>query len=201
MAHSPESSDPHALPPAKHQTTSISETHMVDPDRRPGFHTVVQGITALEPIRQISYYFDTDEISDITAHRGCTLGEQRPLPELGLRVAELLLTRPLRAGERATLKYTTWFNYRVPPAPEYRRRVGANEMSLLDMCVQFEKGCAPAHIWEARWPSADPDIQPLPDSLVEVEPQDSLEVPAIVEVKRQEVGVPPGVVLGYLWEW
>jgi hypothetical protein len=74
-------------------------------------------------------------------------------------------------------------------------------MSVLDICVQFEREHKPAHVWEAQWPDADPASQPLPDSLVEVELQDSPIAPAIVEARRQEAEVQPGVVLGYRWEW
>jgi hypothetical protein len=201
MARSPESSDPYALPPAQHQTTSIYDIHMIGRDRRPVFHTVVQGVIALKPLQKVPYYFNTSKVGQITAHRGCTLGERRSLPESDVHVADLVLAYQLDPGQRATLEYTTWFDYTEPPAPEYRRRVGSASMSVLDICVQFESGHEPARVWEANWPDVNPGSQPLPDSLIEVELEDSPMVPCLVETRRQDTEVQPGVVLGYRWEW
>ena len=74
-----------------------------------------------------------------------------------LFVVDMLLAKPLAAGETATLEYSTSFHYTQTPPPEFRRVV-QYFVENLDIRVEFHPGKLPAKVEWAVWDGMDGPI-------------------------------------------
>jgi len=78
-------------------------------------------------------------------------------PMAELFVVDMLLAKPLAAGETATLEYSTSFHYTQAPPPEFRRVV-QYFVENLDIRVEFHPGKLPAKVEWAVWDGMDGPI-------------------------------------------
>jgi hypothetical protein len=74
-----------------------------------------------------------------------------------LFVVDMLLAKPLAAGETATLEYSAGFHYATPPAPEFRRIVQYS-VENLDIRVEFHPDRLPGNVVWAVWDGIDGPI-------------------------------------------
>ncbi|MBP2473198.1 hypothetical protein JOF53_002070 [Crossiella equi] len=137
---------------AKHVTVSVDRTRHL---------TAVTYHELLRAERDVDRYlvaFRSDHVQEELRFedvRGCRAGRQRKDEPTGFRIVELLLDRPLRAGELAVVDYTL-----LPgplPDAEHTLRVqrGARELSLQ---VQFAEGTLPVRVQRAFRPTVgEPD--------------------------------------------
>ena len=70
---------------------------------------------------------------------------------------DMLLVKPLAAGETATLEYSASFHYPAPPPPEFRRIV-QYFVENLDIRVEFHPGKLPTTVEWAVWDGMDGPI-------------------------------------------
>ena len=75
-------------------------------------------------------------------------------PVTELFVVDMLLAKPLAAGETATLEYSSSFHYAAPPPPEFRRVV-QDFVENLDIRVEFHPDRLPANVVWAVWDGMD----------------------------------------------
>lgn len=143
---------PGVLPPRRHRTVSLRERHRVGPDGLPESHRTVHVIRANEPLDRYPYIFDTDAAGVRVVHGG-RCGDPYALDD-GLFAVDIMLTRPLRAGETASMEYETTFWYRTPPPQEFRRGT-AGLIENLDLRVQFHHLRLPTRVWWSEWPALD----------------------------------------------
>lgn len=143
---------PGVLPPRRHHTVSLHERHRVGPDGLPESHRTMHVIRANERLDRYPYIFDTDAAS-VRVVQGGRAGEPYAL-DSGLYAVDIVLTRPLEAGETATMGYETTFWYRTPPPQEFRR-ASSGRIENLDLRVQFHHLRLPEQVWWSEWPTLD----------------------------------------------
>ena len=78
-------------------------------------------------------------------------------PTAELFVVDMLLAKPLAAGETATLEYSASLHYPAPPPPEFRRIV-QSFVENLDIRVEFHPGKLPGSVVWAVWDGMDGPI-------------------------------------------
>ncbi|HVK24501.1 MAG TPA: hypothetical protein VM677_24345 [Actinokineospora sp.] len=95
----------------------------------------------------------TTEFADTV---GCRLGRQRADVETGFTTCELLLDRPLRAGEIVSVAYTIRTDAREP---YHSQRVGRATRSLA-VQIRFTAGTLPVRVYRTYLPSiGEPDCE------------------------------------------
>ncbi|AGL15414.1 hypothetical protein [Actinoplanes sp. N902-109] len=167
---------PDALPEGessalRYQTISLHEFHTVGPDGLPVEHRTVHVIRALELVRAYSYRFDTDAAA-VEVIRGGTAGPVSRTSEPKVFAVEIVLNRPVQAGETASFEYRTVLNYASPPAREFRRAC-RRPVANVEMHVQFDEVMLPGAVWWAAWAGLD-DPAPTDEEPVALEPDGSV---------------------------
>jgi len=139
------------LPPARpYRTLSLHEHHYLGSDGLPSRHVTTQVIEATgDGLIAYPYMFDTATLTVDVRQGGCLHG---PVHDLGggIFVQDIVLTRPLRRGETATLFYSSAFRYSEPPPPEFRR-AAFRRVNNLDIRVEFHPSRLPRNIFYAEW--------------------------------------------------
>ena len=176
--------------PPEHETLSLHELHVLGPDGRPAEHETIQVIKAVrDRLTSVPYRFDTDELV-VEVIRGGRVS-QCPYRITGsLFGVDILLPRPLAAGETALMQYRTLFFYKSPPPPEFRRGVLRSTRDLT-MWVKFDPARVPARVYRARWDQVD-QARVVERELVELD--DELSV-------HQRFGTVERAIVGFCWEW
>ncbi len=140
------------------RTLSLHDHHYLGPDGLPVRHRVIHVIEAVvDGVDRVPYRADTNALT-IEAGQGFSglAGPvYRPLAELF--VVDMLLAKPLAAGETATLEYSASFHYPAPPPPEFRRVV-QSFVENLDIRVEFHPGKLPSTVEWAVWDGMDGPI-------------------------------------------
>jgi hypothetical protein len=140
------------------KTLSLHDHHYVGPDGMPVKHRVIQVIEAItDGVDRHSCRADTNALT-IEAGQGFS-GLAGPVyqPIAELFVVDMLLVKPLLAGETATLEYSTSFHYAAPPPPEFRRVVQFF-VENLDIRVEFHPDKLPRNVEWAVWDGLDGPI-------------------------------------------
>lgn len=140
---------PGVLPPRRHRTVALRELHRIGPDGLPESHRTRHTLRATEPVDRFPCTFDCDAAS-VRVVIGGRAGAPYALADGG-RVVDVLLDRPLAAGETATVEYETTFWYRSPPPPQFRR-ASNGRIENLDLRVQFHHLRLPTQVWWSEWP-------------------------------------------------
>ncbi|MCW2640989.1 MAG: uncharacterized protein JWP76_3295 [Dactylosporangium sp.] len=179
----------HSGPPG-HQTLALHELHILGPDGAPAEHQTIQVIeSSVDGLTGYPYRFDTDELA-VEVIRGGRIGDRIYRVNEALYAVDILLARPLAAGETTLMQVRTTFFYKTPPAPEFRRGV-LHRTDDVTMWVKFHQHRVPARVWLARWNGIDHarmvDRQP-------VELDDDLAV-------HCRFGPIERAVVGFHWEW
>ena len=133
------------------RTLSLHDHHYLGQDGLPVRHRVIQVIEAIvDGVDRVPYRADTNALT-IEAGQGFS-GLAGPVyqPIAELFVVDMLLAKPLAAGETATLEYSASFHYPVPPPPEFRRVVHSF-VENLDIRVEFHPDKLPMNVEWAVW--------------------------------------------------
>jgi hypothetical protein len=172
------------------KTLSLHDHHYLGPDGWPARHRNIHVIEAIDDdVDRIPYRADTNALT-IEAGQGFS-GLAGPVyqPVAELYAVDMLLARPLRAGETATLEYAASFHYSAPPPPEFRRVVQAF-VENLDIRVQFHPDRVPGTIVWAVWDGLDgPIVEREPVAL-----DSQLAVHRYLRLAEQTA-------VGFHWDW
>lgn len=133
----------------RYQTISLHEFHTVGADGLPLAHRTLHVIRALEDVHSYSYRFDTDA-AVVEVLRGGTASPVHRTAEPGIYAVDIVLNRPLMAGETASFEYRTVLNYSTPPPTEFRRAC-LRPVSNVEMHVEFDPDLLPDAVWWATW--------------------------------------------------
>ena len=140
------------------KTLSLHDHHYVGPDGMPVKHRVIQVIEAIvDDVDRIPIRADTNALTIEVGQgfSGLAGPEYRPIAELF--VVDMLLAKPLAAGDTATLEYWVSFRYAAPPPPEFRRVV-QYFVENLDIRVEFHPDKLPRSVEWAVWDGLDGPI-------------------------------------------
>ncbi len=176
--------------PLRHETLSLHELHILGPDGVPAEHETIQVIQATaDGVDSVPYRFDTDELM-VEVIRGGRVGDRPYRVNDSIYGVDIMLHRPLSAGETALMQYRSTFMYKSAPPPELRRGVLRSTRDLT-MWVRFHKQRVPARVFRARWDRLDLArvIERVP-----VEPDEELSV-------HHRFGTVEKAVVGFYWEW
>lgn len=176
--------------PPNHATLSLHELHILGPDGLPAEHETIQVIKATEDgVTSVPYRFDTDELV-VEVIRGGRVGERPYRITETIYGVDILLHRPLAAGETALMQYRTTFYYKSAPPPEFRRGVLRSTRDLT-IWVKFDTHRVPARVYRARWDRLD---QARVVEREVVEPDEELSV-------HHRFGAVEKAIVGFYWEW
>lgn len=140
-----------ALGRRQQRTLAMHDHHYVGPDGLPVRHRVIHVIEALvDGLDRVAYRADTNAVTVEVGQGFSGLAGSVYQPAAGLFVVDMLLTRPLAAGETTTLEYWTSFHYPEPPAREFRRIVQSS-VENLDIRVEFHADKVPSQVVWAVW--------------------------------------------------
>ncbi len=140
------------------KTLSLHDHHYLGPDGLPARHRVIHVIEAVvDGLDRVPYRADTNALTLEVGQGFSGLAGPFYQPLAELFVVDMLLARPLAAGETATLEYSTSFHYAMPPAPEFRRIVQYYAENL-DIRVEFHPDKLPGRLVWAVWDGMDGPI-------------------------------------------
>jgi hypothetical protein len=140
------------------KTLSLHDHHYLGADGLPVRHRVIHVIEAVvDGLDRVPYRADTNALTLEVGQGFSGLAGPFYQPLAELFVVDMLLARPLAAGETATLEYSTSFHYAVPPAPEFRRIVQYYAENL-DIRVEFHPDKLPDRLVWAVWDGMDGPI-------------------------------------------
>lgn len=186
----PDRSAPDGSAPRRHDTLALHELHVLGPDGAPAEHQTIQVIRALaDGLDRYPYRFDTDELA-VEVIRGGRVGDRIYRLADTLYAVDIVLDRPLDAGQTALTQVRTTFHYRTPPVPEFRRGV-IRRTEDLTIWVKFHPDRVPARVWLSRWDGID-DARIVERKPVELD--DDLAV-------HDRFGPIEQAVVGFTWEW
>jgi hypothetical protein len=155
-----------ALGSPRTRTLALHDHHYLGPEGLPARHRVIHVIESLvDGLDRVPYRADTNALA-VEVRQGFS-GLAGPVyqPMDGLFVVDMLLGKPLAAGETATLEHWTSFHYSEPPPREFRRIVQYS-VENLDIRVEFHPGKLPREVVWAVWDGMDgPIVQREPVSL------------------------------------
>ena len=140
------------------KTLTLHDHHYLGSDGMPVKHRVIHVIEAItDGVDRLPYRADTNALT-IEAGQGFS-GLAGPVyqPIAELFVVDMLLAKPLLAGETATLEYSCSFHYAAPPPPEFRRVVQFF-VENLDIRIEFHPEKLPAKVEWAVWDGLDGPI-------------------------------------------
>jgi hypothetical protein len=179
-----------ALGSPRLKTLSLHDHHYLGPDGRPARHRVIHVIEALtDGVDRVPYRADTNALTIETGQGFSGLAGPFYQPVAEVFVVDMLLAKPLAAGETATLEYSTSFHYAAPPAPEFRRIV-QYFVENLDIRVEFHPDKLPGNVVWAVWDGMDGPI-------VEREPVDLDSQFAVHRYLR----LAEKTAVGFHWDW
>jgi len=140
------------------KTLSLHDHHYLGPDGLPERHRVIHVVEALvDDVDRVPYRADTNALTVEVGQGFNGLAGPFYQPMAELFVVDMLLAKPLAAGETATLEYSTSFHYAVAPPPEFRRVV-QSFVENLDIRVEFHPGKLPRDVVWAVWDGMDGPI-------------------------------------------
>jgi hypothetical protein len=140
------------------KTLSMHDHHYLGPDGVPARHRVIHVIEAVvDGVDRVPYRAGTNALTIEVGQGFSGLAGPFYQPVAKLFVVDMLLAKPLAAGETATLEYSAGFHYAMPPAPEFRRIV-PYFVENLDIRVEFHPDKLPGNVVWAVWDGMDGPI-------------------------------------------
>jgi hypothetical protein len=140
------------------RTLSLHDHHYVGPDGMPTRHRVIHVIEAIvDNVDRIPIRADTNAITIEVGQGFSGLAGPVYQPIAELFVVDMLLAKPLAAGDTATLEYSVGFHYAQTPPPEFRRVVRFF-VENLDIRVEFHPDKLPRNVEWAVWDGLDGPI-------------------------------------------
>ncbi len=147
-----------ALGSPRLRTLSLHDHHYLGPDGLPVRHRVIHVIEALvDGLDRVPCRADTNALTIEVGQGFSGLAGPFYQPITELFVVDMLLAKPLAAGETATLEYSTSFHYPQPPPREFRRVV-QYFVENLDIRVEFHPDKLPSEVVWAVWDGMDGPI-------------------------------------------
>ena len=147
-----------ALGSPRLKTLSLHDHHYLGPDGLPVRHRVIHVIEALvDGLDRVPCRADTNALTIEVGQGFSGLAGPFYQPITELFVVDMLLAKPLAAGETATLEYSTSFHYPLPPPREFRRVV-QYFVENLDIRVEFHPDKLPSEVVWAVWDGMDGPI-------------------------------------------
>jgi hypothetical protein len=172
------------------RTLSLHDHHYLGPDGLPVRHRVIHVIESLvDGLDRVPYRADTSALTVEVGQGFSGLAGQVYQPMAGLFVVDMMLSRPLAAGETATLEHWTSFHYTEPPPREFRRIVQYS-VENLDIRVEFHPSRLPSEVVWAVWDGMDGPI-------AEREP---VALDTLFAVHRY-LRLAEKTVVGFHWDW
>src|SRR6516162_746114 len=172
------------------KTLSLHDHHYVGPDGMPNKHRVIHVIEAIvDDVDRIPIRADTNAITIEVGQGFSGLAGPVYQPIAEVFVADMLLAKPLAAGDTATLEYSVGFHYAQPPPPEFRRIVQFF-VENLDIRVEFHPDKLPRNVEWAVWDG-------LEGSIVEREP---VALDSQFAVHRY-LRLAEKTAVGFHWDW
>jgi hypothetical protein len=172
------------------RTLSLHDHHYLGPDGLPVRHRVIHVIESLvDGLDRVPYRADTSALTVEVGQGFSGLAGQVYQPMAGLFVVDMMLSRPLAAGETATLEHWTSFHYTEPPPREFRRIVQYS-VENLDIRVEFHPSRLPSEVVWAVWDGMDGPI-------AEREPV-ALDTQFAV---HRYLSLAEKTVVGFHWDW
>jgi hypothetical protein len=176
--------------PPRHETLALHELHILGPDGSPAEHQTIQVIRSLvDALPSYPYRFDTDELV-VEVIRGGRVGDRIYRINEELYAVDIILARPLAAGQTTLTQVRTTFFYKTPPAPEFRRGL-LRRTDDVTIWVKFHPSRVPSRVWMARWDGID-HARVVDRQLVELD--DDL-------AAHSRFGPIERAVVGFHWEW
>jgi hypothetical protein len=178
------------LPPARpYRTLSLYEDHYLGADGLPARHLTTQVIEATaDGLGAYRYMFDTATLT-VDVMQGGRLGDATYDLGNGVFARDVVLMRPLRKGETATLRYSSAFHYAEPPPPEFRR-ASLRLVHNVNLRVEFHPARLPRQVFFTEW--HDLNGPPARRTPVTREPDNSVSV-YLNSMER--------AIVGFTWEW
>jgi hypothetical protein len=176
-------------PPSTYRTVALHEFHTLGADGLPQSHRTVHVIRALQQVRCYPYRFDTDAVR-VEVLRGGRAGPLYRTSMNGVFAVDIELTRPLAPGETGSFEYRTVFDYRQPPAPQFRRAT-RRRCDNVEINVRFHPDRLPAHVCWAVWAGYGAD-EPLEQEPVTLDPDASV---------HRYLETLEGRAVGFRWEF
>jgi hypothetical protein len=140
------------------KTLSLHDHHYLGPDGLPQRHRVIHVIESLaDGVDRVPYRADTNALTIEVGQGFSGLAGPFYQPMADVFVVDMVLARPLAAGETATLEYSSSFHYQTPPPPEFRRVVQSFAENL-DIRVEFHPARLPGSVVWAVWDGIDGPI-------------------------------------------
>jgi hypothetical protein len=171
------------------ETLALHEMHTLGPDGLPAEHQTIQVIkSSVDGLAAYPYRFDTDQLV-VEVVRGGRVGETYRVTDSFFGV-DIVLNKPLAAGETALMHYRTTFLYRTPPPPEFRRGVRGTVRDVT-LWLRFNPDRLPARVWLGRWDRLDQA------NLVESQPME-LDGEHSVQARFDTVS---DAIVGFGWAW
>jgi hypothetical protein len=147
-----------ALGPPQVKTLALHDHHYLGADGLPQRHRVIHVIEAVvDGVDRLPYRADTSALTIEVGQGFSGLAGDVYQPTAELFVVDMLLAKPLAAGETATLEYSASLHYPAPPPPEFRRIV-QTFVENLDIRVEFHPGKLPGNVVWAVWDGMDGPI-------------------------------------------
>ena len=107
-----------ALGPPQVKTLALHDHHYLGPDGLPQRHRVIHVIEAVvDGVDRLPYRADTNALTIEVGQGFSGLAGDVYQPTAELFVVDMLLAKPLAAGETATLEYSASLHYPAPPRP------------------------------------------------------------------------------------
>jgi hypothetical protein len=172
------------------RTLSLHDHHYLGPDGLPVRHRVIHVIESLvDGLDRVPYRADTNALT-VEVRQGIS-GLAGPVYKLtaGVYVVDMLLPKPLAAGETATLEHWTSFHYTETPPREFRRIV-QNSVENLDIRVEFHPGKLPGEVIWAVWDGME-------GAIVE---RETVDLDSQFAVHRY-LRLAEKTVVGFHWDW
>lgn len=142
-------------PPRNYQTVLLQELHTVGEDRIPVRHRTNQGLRATGPMRAYRYRFDTSAAL-VQVTRGGRADAVHATDQPGVYAVDIELEQPLTGpGQTASLEYETYFSYREPPEPVFRR-ICLRRTENVELGVAFHPDALPREVRWCVWSSRAP---------------------------------------------
>src|ERR1700745_947769 len=147
-----------ALGPPQVKTLALHDHHYLGPDGLPQRHRVIHVIEAVgDGVARWPSRADTSALTIEVGQGFSGLAGDVYQPTAELFVVDMLLAKPLAAGETATLEYSPSLHYPSPPPPEFRRIV-QTFVENLDIRVEFHPARLPGSVVWAVWDGMDGPI-------------------------------------------
>jgi hypothetical protein len=173
----------------RHRTVAVFEHHHVGDNAFSIRHTTVHAIAAVtEPIDRYIYVPHVGSV-EVEVEHGGRMGRRMPFGG-GLSALEILLTRPIWAGETTSLRYATRFTDHTSQCLEYRRFAHGRTENI-DIVVTFDRTRLPSRVWRTIWDDYQGG-QVLSEERVALDEENSV---------HWFVGSLEQAVIGFRWQW